>query len=329
MKKILAAIILVALVLSVFTALSASYVKAQDQTTGAKILSYSSYIAPSNSVLASQGDLIVVGEVQNTGTAIDGIIYINAVAYNSTGAAIAQTETPVIGVPQLLPSQKAPFYVDFNPQTNLEYEQTGVYDQSWVSSITNITLQVPIVLNSTQTPYTDLQLSSLTGFDNSGAYTVSGSVLNNGTQTVGDVWVLTTYYNSTGTVIGMNCTNYLTDSFSPGQSVAFTAIPTDNTAQLSNSVTNFSVIVESSPLSSSTTPAPENSPTPTPPSTTSSPKSTNSSSSLLANSTLMYGIIAAVVIIVAVLAALLLFRNRRKSSSELDLPPPPPPPPPP
>ena len=319
LKKLVTAIILVTLILSLFVAQSTPHVKAQ--TSNVVILSYSWYTAPLNTILAeSSGDLVVVGEIQNTGTTTIGSVFIYGVAYNSTEAVCAVND-PVQAVPDMLPGQKAPFYLDFTAEGSL------THDQSWVSSVTNVTLSVATVLNSTETPYTGLTIptASVHGFDDSGTYTVTGAVVNNGDQATGNIWVLTTFYNSSGKVIGFNCTSYLTSSLGPNKEVSFDVTPSDNTEQLSSEVANYSLLVESSLITSSTpTASPshsitQQSPTATPPQTAKNSVSTTP--------TLTYAIVVGVVLIAALFAVLMLLRNHQKTSKfEALLPPPLPPP---
>jgi hypothetical protein len=322
LKKIVASVILVILVISTFAALSTPHVKAQ--TTETVITSYSWYTAPSNTVLATYaGDLVAVGEVENSGTTTLGMIYISGEALNSSGAILCPSEVPVLALP-LLPGEKAPFYMDFNPAESINPEDMS---ESWIANVTNVTLRVTIADATNQTQYTGLTTTNLNGFDNSGVYTVTGDVENTGSQTPQNVWVATTFYNSAGKVIGLNYTAYLTPPPSPGNSVPFVATPTDNSATLSNEVKSYSVLVLSPPQSSSSaTPQPTSSsstPPPTSPSSSTQPKQTQAPM----NSLVTYGIIAAVVIFVAALAALTLFRTRR-NKGQFEPPPPPPPPPP-
>ncbi len=329
MKKIEASIILVILAISAFAAVSTPHVKAQ--TTEATILSYTWYTAPADTYMALleggyAGDLVAVGEVQNTGTTTLGQIDISGLAYNSTQA-VCSAETPVLAVP-LLPGQKAPFYMDFNPY----YSVTR--DESWIPSVIaggNVTLKAAIAQATNQTAYPNLNPTSLSGFDNSGVYTVTGNVENNGSQTASKVLVWTTFYDATGKVIGLNFTNYIAQSLAPNNSAPFVATPTDNSASLSNSVKSFAVLVESSTstqTSTNPTPTPtQGSTTPTPTPTSSSTSPTKTKAPL--NPLVTYGAISAVVIVAAVLAVLVLFRMRRRKGKFETLPPPPPPPPPP
>lgn len=329
MKKIVTALVLVILVIGSFAALSAPRVKAQ--TTSAKVLSYSWYISPSNTQLAQYiGDIIAVGEVENTGTTALGTVSVAGLAYNSTDNAICSAYAALIGVPELLPGQKAPFYMDFFPQPGV----SDITDPNWANSVTNVTVQLGAQVATNQTLYAGLTIpaGSVNNYINSGAYTVTGTVENSGDQTVGNVWVLVTYYNSAGTVVAMNCTDFLgtSGSLTPGNGETFTAVPTDNTAKLSSQITNYSMLVEYDPYTgSSVTPTPiaQGTSTPTPTSTSSS--STKNHSTQI-NSLWMYGSVAAAVIIIVALVALMLLRNRKKNDqSGAPLPPPPPPPPPP
>ena len=327
MKKTLTVAVLVILVLSAFASLSASHVKAQ--ASDVRILSYTWYAAPSNTVSAAYaGDLVGVAEVQNIGSNPLNTIIVYGAAYNSSDYLVCGTDSQLIGVPELLPGQKAPLYLDFNPLDSV------TQSQSWVPTVANVTLMVTSALVSNQTLYTGLTIptSSVSGFDDSGTYTVRGTVENSGDETVGNVWVIATYYNAAGKVVSMNETDFLDPAgyLSPGNSLEFIATPTDNTAQMSSEIENYSLLIESSPYTASSTPTPP--PSPTPPSGSPTPSAQPTKGPTQANSLTTYetyGVVAAVVVIVAVLVALTLLRNRRKTDQFEPPPPPPPHPPPP
>ena len=76
-----------------------------------------------------------------------------------------------------------------------------------------------------------------------------GTIVNNGTQTAQDPWVVATFYNSNGTVIGLNFTDYLTNSIAPGGAIEFFASPADDTPQLTSEIANYSSMVDSLTLS--------------------------------------------------------------------------------
>ena len=329
MKKIITALVLIILVIGSFAALSAPHVKAQ--TTSAAILSYSWYISQAQDPAAWVGDVIAVGEVQNTGTTTLGIISIDGAAYNSTGSALC-TATASVYAQSLASGQKAPFYMDFNPEYSAISARTLA--SNWASSVTNVTLYMGAQIATNQTAYAELTTSNLNHYVNSGTYTVTGTITNTGSQKVGNVWAVTTFYDASGTVVAINYTDYLdpSGSLTPGNGVTFTATPADNTAALTSKIANSAVLVESTaPSGSSSTPTPtpigsSSTPTPTP---THTGTHTNSNSGQT-TSLYTYGAVTAAVIVVVALVALMMFRNRRKvDQSGAPLPPPPPPPPPP
>jgi hypothetical protein len=293
--------VLAALVLAAFTVLSAPNVKAG--TSEAKVLSYSWYVAPSNTVLAAEaGDLVIVGEIQNVGSNIIGNASVEGTAYDSSGNVLATSAQSVVLVYHALPGQKAPFYIDFTPSSS------STNSLSWVSSVNHVSVSVTSVTDTPVAQYSGLAIpfgGSVGTIMNSKTYTVVGYINNTGSETVGDVWVVATFYNSAGTVVGLNYTSYVTDSLAPKAEVAFWATPTDNTFTLSNEIANYSIQIDSLPLPGAT------SPSPTPP-----PSTSNAQFPTLL-------IVVVVVVVVGAVLALTLLRKR------LRLPPPPPPPPPP
>ena len=314
--KIITALILVALIMAgISVTLYASFVKAE--ASEAQVLTYSWYVAPDNTFLAEySGDLIAVGEIQNVGSNVLGYVFVSGTAYNSTGQGVASAEAEAYGN-YLLPGQKAPFYLDFTP------EDSVTDDQSWVPTVTNVTVGVSYVNDTNTTPYTGLTIpnGAVTASDSTGTYTVVGTVQNTGNQVTGNTWVIATFYNASGTVIGMNYTDYLSSYLAPGDSASFTATPTDNTAQLSSEITNFTLLIQTQPLTTSASPSASPSSSSTLPS--SSPIASPSASSGQSSTIIITA--GAIVVIVVVVVSLILLRKRQKLSS----PPPPPPPPPP
>jgi hypothetical protein len=320
LKKIITAVILVALILAAFTTvLSVPRVRAQGQTSEAKVLSYSWYISPPNTVLALEaGDIVAVGEVQNVGSNVITSVTLSGIAYNSTGQIQNTADFPAFGT-NLLPGQISPFYLDFAPFTSV------TKDDTYVSNVTSVTVSVAVVSNTNETQYSGLATSDVTSSNSSGTFTVSGNVQNTGDETIGNVWVLATFYNATGWVLGVNETSYLdpSGSLAPGDSVQFVATPVDDPAELINGeIANYSLLIQSAPFVPSSTPTPP--PSGTPPPSSTSPTASPSKSSAPVSSGLIYEI--AVPVVVVVLVALLLLRMRHKNA-QLKLPPPPPPPP--
>jgi hypothetical protein len=274
----------------------------------AQVLSYSWYVAPSSTVIASGvGDLVVVGEVQNVGSNVIGNVTVEGTALSSTGQTLAATSVQAF-VYHMLPGQKAPFYLDFTAQSSTSQ------DLSWVSSVSTVTVSVSSVEDTYERQYKDLTIPNPGGttsyIDNNGTYTVYGTLVNTGNQSAVKPWVVATFYNASGTVIGLNYTNYLTDSLAPGNPQRFFATPTDNTAQLSSEIASYALQIDSLTMANSAS-----SSTSTSSPTTSPPTSTAQLPTL--------PIVVVVVVVVVAIAALMLLRKRQK------LPPPPPPPPPP
>ncbi len=231
LKKTIVTIILVGLILTSFSVLSVPHVEAQ--SSDVKILSYSWYTAPTSILAEYVGDLVAVGEVQNTGTSTFGSVWVVGNAYNSTNQAVAATEARVFS-PNLAPGQKAPFYLDFAPETSV----TG--DQSWVSSVVNVTLFVGSTIETNQTQYSGLTTSGVNGYNSAGTYTVIGTVQNNGDQALSDIVIYGTFYDATGKVVALNFTDLVTP-LGVGAARPFTLTPIDNTAAISNQIANFSL----------------------------------------------------------------------------------------
>jgi hypothetical protein len=312
LKKILAVGILVVLALAFLNVLSLPQVRAQ--TDQAQVVSYSWYVAPSTTTTAVYiNDLIAVGEVQNTGSTTLGAVWVIGQAYNSSGIAVASSETRVMA-PNLAPNQKAPFYLDFIPENSI------TLDQSWVSDVTTVTASVFTVLDPTGTGNQNagLTTSILNSANTNGTYTVSGTITNSGDQTVLDVALVTTFYNSSGTVVGVSFTD-LGAGFSPGQSMPFSVTPSDNTDALSSKIASFAILIQAVPVT----------PTPTPQPTTQPTSSPNYSTNPTENSGVQgsiptYTILIVVVAVIAILALLIVLR-RQNNRHNIEAPRAPPP----
>lgn len=296
-------VIIAALVLAAFSMLSTQSVKAA--TSEASVVSYSWYTAPSNTVLASApGDFIVVGEVENVGSNIIQSVNVTGTALSSSGTDLAQTTTQAF-VYHTPPGQKAPFYLDFTAASST------TDSLSWISSVSSVQVIVTSVTDTPYSQYSGVEIPAEGGsspyLPGNGSYIVIGTIRNNGTQMDQKPWVVATFYNSTGTVIGLNFTDELTSSLAPTDALRFFATPTDDTSLLTSEIASYSLMVDSLTMSNSTSP-------------TSSPTSSPSKSTTQLP---ILPIAVVVVVIVVVLAVLMLLRKRQK------IPPPPPPPPPP
>jgi hypothetical protein len=255
-----------------------------------KVLSYSWYVNPS-------GDLIVVGEVQNTGNSILSSVSLNATAYSSDETELVSSNAMPY-VSDFLPQQKAPFYIDFgNP---------GAGNSLTASSVSNVEFTVSNAPTTNDTEYEGLALDAGLNGTSEGAYVVTGLVFNIGNQTANGIRVVGTYYNSAGTVVAVGF-EILSGSLSPNNGTIFTVSEFDATSSLLSQISNYSLLVQTSTLQnnalSSTSPSP--------------------SSSSSGSSGLIYVVVGTVVIVVVAVTALIFLRKRR------NLPPPPLPPPPP
>ena len=278
----------------------------------AQVLTYSWYVAPQKSVLAqSPSDLVVVGEIQNVGTNIMQNVTLAGTAYNFAGQVLASAEGQAL-LYEIMPQQKAPFFIDFNSTTGINQSL------NWVTQVANVTVSVLSVTDTTINPYSGLTISSSTHlFNGSNGLIIAGDVDNEGNKTAGAVWVVTTFYNTKGIVVALNYTRYLSYSLQPGKMVPFYASPSDAVA-LSSKITNYTFLIDSLPLTTSdyTTNSTSRS--------TSSPSGTPSTSAgqgqLSLTTILALG--AGVAIIVALAIVDLSLIARRKKA----MPPPPPPP---
>jgi hypothetical protein len=324
LKKIISIVVIAILVLTAFSVLSAPKVKAQ--TSEVQILSYSWYAAPTDTTLSEYaGDLVAVGEVQNVGNNTLSEVLVDGFATNSSGTLVDSAEASIYAL-DLSPGQKAPFYLDFTPENSL----TG--DQSWVPTINNVTVRLSYIGTTNQTVYSGLTIpaASTSAIISGGAYTVTGIVQNTGTQTTGNVWVVATFYNASGTAIALNYTNYLTSSLSPGSTVPFTVTPIDNTATLSSEISNYSLEVQYAPLTSSTSPSPNSTPNPnSTPSTSTSTIPTATPSPGVMSTAVTFAIAGVIVVVILVVLIVFLFLRKRQKNPQFEPPPPPPPPPPP
>jgi flagellar basal body-associated protein FliL len=303
LKKTITFLIIVALILPSLMMFSTSTVKAQGSTSEAQVVSYRSYTAPSNTNLgATAGDLIVVGEVQNVGSNVISNITVQGVGLSSSGQTLATVVSQAF-VYDMLPGQKAPFYLDLSIGSSTQ-------GQNLASSVSTFNISVTSVTDTFERQYTGLNIpeGGSTGIldPSTGVYTAVGTIVNNGTQTTGPVWAVISYYDSAGKFLTFNFTNYLSNSLRPGDATRFLAVPVDDTTDLSNQIASFSPTIDSLPGPQSGQPT--STPTNTTPSTSSTPLP-------------ILPIVIVIVIVVAAIAALMLLRRRQK------LPPPPPPPP--
>jgi len=324
-KKAQTALVLAVLLIVSFSA-SMALPKTSAQTSSSLVVkSYSWYIAPTDetqTVAQYGGDLIAVGEVQNTGSTTIPSASVLATALNSAGSSLA-IGSGIVYATNLAPQQKAPFYIEFIPQNS------ATQDQTWESSTANITFTVNTSNNlpTGQTPYSGVTIpkNTLAASDSTGTYTISGTIQNTGNQRAGTTWVIATFYNSTGSVIAVSYPTPVTTSLSVGASTTFTATPADDVSQISSQIATYSVVPQAylyTGKSSTPPPATESSTTSTPTS-----GSTQTAQPAAGLTYPIIGGIAAAIVIIALVVFLFLRRKPKTTAKQLSpLPPPPPPP---
>jgi hypothetical protein len=314
LKKTTAALLLVILAVSTLSAALATTATAKPENV--RILSYSWYTYPASSY--DEGYLIVVGEVQNVGTTNLDNVRLQGIAYTTDGQPQADSMCGAF-VENMLPQQKAPFYMYFD--VNSAYWG----NMTWMNMVDHVDLSV-VYANDTDTqPDTNLVLWANTSYADpgrSGLYTVTGIIKNTGTQPSPNmVWAVTTFYDASGTVVGVNETAspYMKTSLVANETFSFTATP-DDYSQITRSITGYSIIVQSRQIATAT-------PTPSPvatqsanPSATTTPQSsgqqTNSPQTSPAQTSgssqeWLYAVVGAVAGAAAVIVVMVVLRKKK------------------
>lgn len=181
MKKTLTCLLIILVVASSLTLTFAPNVSSQ--TPNVQILD--NYTFYQDSI----GYLVVIGEIQNTGSSV--VANISIAGSIATDQVTAQG-SGVVYANYLLPGQKAPFYMEFYPQ--------GSGSALW-SSVTKQDIQIAVYKaeQSSQYPYQDVQITSSDATPKAnGEYWVTAELKNNGIQTAKNVIVVATFFNSEG-----------------------------------------------------------------------------------------------------------------------------------
>lgn len=268
-----------------------------------KILNYSSYVD-------SYGFLNVVGEVQNIGSNVIDNITIAGLAISMDGS---QTEAGKgIWANNLLPGQKAPFYLEFYSQST-----------SFIGVDTNdITLKVYHAVATNEYQYQNITITSQQGAAKAnGEYWVHGELKNEGTQTASNVALVATFYNSEAIPIAAG---YKTFNFSiaAGASTTFDVPAFDLNQTIVSSdkiIKSYSLLVQvKSPKLTGNAPVINETSTPIPGGTmepsNADPSSVDSGSPGNDQNIIYAAVIA--VAIVGVVAVLLLIQRRKSTTSQ-------------
>ena len=218
----------------------------QTAPTNVKVLDYSYYFDYT-------GTLVVIGEVQNVGSYTVGTVYLAGSAYSSDGGKVDSTTIAL--VKDLLPGQKATFMWSF-------YDSASDFGSWTHPDVTQIDLSVTRADATSGYLYPDLKISNLnnhlgtnrgTGSDDPnadyGAYWVTGTLTNTGTQTATNVRIIVTYYNASGTAVAVGGYIYevMNATLAPSQSTQFKigAFDLNQTGIVSSKkITSYSELVE-------------------------------------------------------------------------------------
>ncbi len=281
------------------------------QVENVNVLSYSYYMSPYISDC-----LIIVGEAQNNGPNVIDYVVVTGTFYAPDGTVFMQNYAQALTT-QILPQQKTPFYLRLTP-ANI------VSDTNWTAAdATNYTITVAVADPTEARQYPDLTITSHSAStDDDGYYCVTGTVQNTGTQATNQTWVVATFHNSTGNVVAVGYTAVLTPTSIPaGGTTSFTIYPADYETVV-DSISSYSLIIQTKLTAPSATPTPTPAPTsnpstsPTPtPSSSASPTPTPSGGGTAIPDTYIYAAIVAAVVVVAVAAVLVLRKRAGKRTT--------------
>jgi hypothetical protein len=269
----------------------------QAANINAKILSNYTYYTD------NLGYLVVIGEVQNTGTSVIKNIGVAGSLTEADGT--LDTSATYAWGDYILPGQKAPFYLEFQSQ--------GTSISPW-SGITaaDITLKVTVAPQTTQYQYQGVVVQSQTDTPkNNGEFWVTAEVKNTGSETATNVVLIATFYNSENKPIGSGYSEGATIAAGASQTIkvpAFdlnqTVVTSDKIIKSWNLLTQVAAPIKTDGNYPTYSVAPENSSTgglATP----SSSGFVNSISNQGTDMTIVYvvvGVVAVVVVVVAFLA---------------------------
>lgn len=287
MKK---AIVCILLLLAVSTLTLSFTPGASSATEDVRILNYTYRFD-------SKGILVVVGEVQNIGQNVISTVIISGTATPTYGSDVVSGD--LAWANNLLPGEKAPFYMQF--ASNLT--STG----AWTGGLSDVTIRVIQASTTTQYQYQGVKITAHEVSQSSDGYAIEGELENTGSETATNVAVVATFYNSEGKPIAAGYSTAVATMAPNGiNSFSLSAINLDQTtAGSDNQISTYSLMVQvEEPLLSGSLPAaqtpvtgPDDSQTPTDP----------------ANNLSFVYIAVFVVAIVIVIAVWFLIKRRRST----------------
>ncbi len=283
------------------------------QPDNVDVLSYSWYLDP-----YITDRLVVVGEAKNTGSSVIDYLTVTGIFYTEDGNPYLLSSTKSL-VSEILPQQKTPFYLVFTPYSVVSGAEWGT------QAVANFTIAINYAGSTNSRQYQDLEvISHSASHDEDGYYMVTGVVQNTGTQSTNQTWVLATFYNSTGSVVAVGYSNYLTPtSIAPGGTASFKLYPLDYAPEAVAQISTYSLVIQTKLTAPSATPTPEPSssvsPTPTAssssPTSTPTPTPTSPTDGTTIPDTYVYAAIVAVIVVVAVVALVLRKRGGKRTAT--------------
>jgi hypothetical protein len=235
MKKLLVSCAIALILLSSFLILAPKV--AAQTASDIKVLNYSYHIDLSG----SSPLLVAVGEVKNEGSTAYQTNPIAGIVYAADGSIQAQSQG-YVNTLYLVPGQKMPFEITFNsPKTSA--------DGTWLSASIDHIDFMPQATSTNTYPSTELKITSQSNSIDTtstarGTYWVTGQVQNTGSQTAEKIFVIATFYNSSGITVAFgysdsfNLTASNTASFKLG---AFDLNMSQATPQ--QKITSYSLVV--------------------------------------------------------------------------------------
>jgi hypothetical protein len=279
--------------------------KAYSQTQDVKVINYSWYID-------MDGYLDVVGLVQNVGPNTISSVSLEGSIIGVDGVDVADSGTPV-WVSDLLPQQEAPFYMEFiQPNSGQSTPWTEVIQ---AGEMKNITFAVASANATSSYQYQGLSITSSKGSIGTtagytGAYVVNGVIKNTGDQSATNLTVVGAFFNSTGSVVGVGYTNYLTPTvLTPGNTTTFLIAALDLNQSVvpeALKITKYQLLVQAGgPILQGAAPVASPQATGTTGTTapTDNPTSSPASSHAKSNPSILLPVIVATVIAVIILVA--------------------------
>jgi hypothetical protein len=302
--------------------------RAASDTGSIKVQNYSYYID-------SLGYLVVVGEVVNKGSNTIQSVGLTGTVTTATGTVNSGANAFVVN---LLPNQKAPFYMEFINAPN---------DEQWASQqISDVKITVGEATTTANYNYPSLTISNDqasigsnkgtvgakptdANYGDYGVYWINGKVTNTGSETAKGVTIVGTFYNSAGTVVAVGLSEtYQSLASSASQNFKFGAWDMNqSTVPADKKIATYSLLIQvedpvkqgaapsisptTQPSQAATLPPDGNNPTSIP-TVSSNPTDGGATGTNTADNSILIYAAVAIVVIVAVIGTLLVIKRRKQ-----------------